>query len=886
MTETPDAASITPPPASPPPIARRRRRRAGRLLLLLLALVIILPVAAAVAAFLTFDPNAYKAQIAAAVKQATGRDVSFDGPLAVKISWVPTITAQDVRLANIPGGSAPDMARIDSIETQIALLPLFQHEVDIQALVLRHPSILLERTADGQPNWLFQPAAPATAAGQPVTVNAGGGTWHVSVDKLEITDGLLTWRNGVTGRSAQLALGRASLAAQVSGSTPPTSAPLAIAADAVWQGVPVTLSGTTGPFSHLTEAGDQSPWPLHLTIGAAGASLTADGTITDPRQLHGYAIALRGTIPALEALAPLLPPNAAAQPRALPPIHGISLAANLSDPAPGAPRVTNLSLQAQGSDLSGLLAGLRLDSLSAITPALDQPATINVLGERNGLAFTLSGSVGPLSALLPAKGQPAVPLPVDLLLTAAQSNLHAQGTVADPLAGRGLGLNLAVQIADLARLSPLAGVSLPSVQTVSGTGHLSDFPQGLGQGLSLTALDLTALQGDLEGEIAVDYAGRPMVTSALRSASLDLDGLLGHGSNPQPMPTPVAPPAAPASLPPPPPPAAAETAAQPPKAAVRVIPDLPLPIAALRGFDASVSLAFASLHLGGTEYRALVTKVTLLDGLLSLAPSSVVVPGGEIIAAGQFDAKAATPHASLAMQAQNLAIAPLLAAFQAPIAANGFVQLFANLTASGASTRALAASVSGALGIAAVNGVIDGRALAALIRPAVRAARVIPPELLNAVGQVPLRCFALRLNATNGLASVDALVLDTSTLLLQGTGSVNFGQESLALALRPDLYLGQTELTVPLTLGGSFAAPHMGKVGSVIINERSSGGGLNGLFQSLVGGGRGAPPPVSAACAPALVQARNGQPGPAPTDTDTGLLAKPANLLQQLLHGQ
>ena len=543
--------------------------------------------------------------------------------------------------------------------------------------------------------------------------------------------------------------------------------------------------------------------------------------------------------------------------------------------------MTNLSLQAQGSDLGGLLPGLRLDSLSAITPALDQPATINLLGERNGLAFTLSGSVGPLSALLPAKGQPAAPLPVDLLLTAAQSNLHAQGTVADPLAGRGLGLNLAVQIADLARLSPLAGVSLPSLQTVSGTGHLSDFPGGLGQGLSLTALDLTAPQGDLEGEIAVDYAGRPVVTSALRSASLDLDGLFGHG-NSQPMPTPVPPPAA---LPPPPPPAAAEPAAGSPRATVRVIPDRPLPIAALRGFDASVSLAFASLRLGGTDYRALVTKITLLDGLLSLAPSSVVIPGGEIIAAGQFDAKAATPHASFAMQAQNLAIAPLLAAFQAPIAANGFVQLFANLTASGASTRALAASVSGALGIAAVNGVIDGRALAALVRPAVRAARVIPPELLNAVGQVPLRCFALRLNATNGLASVDALVLDTSTLLLQGTGSVNFGEESLALALRPDLYLGQTELTVPLTLGGSFAAPHMGKVGSVVINERSSGGGLNGLFQSLVGGGHGAPP-VSAACAPALVQARNGQPGAAPADTDAGLLAKPANLLQQLLHGQ
>ncbi len=185
-----------------------------------------------------------------------------------------------------------------------------------------------------------------------------------------------------------------------------------------------------------------------------------------------------------------------------------------------------------------------------------------------------------------------------------------------------------------------------------------------------------------------------------------------------------------------------------------------------------------------------------------------------------------------------------------------------------------------------MNGTIDGRSLAALIRPAIHAARVIPPQLLDAAGQLPLRCLALRLDATNGVGTVNALVLDTSALLLQGSGSVNFGQESLALALKPALYLGETELTAPLTVGGTFADPRLGKVGSVVISERPGAAqGINGLFQSLVGG-KNRPPPVSAACAPALVQARNGQPGPAPTDGDAGLLGKPINLLQQLLHGQ
>jgi uncharacterized protein involved in outer membrane biogenesis len=883
MIDTPDATPL----AAPPPTGRPRRRRTGRRIVAALVLiVIVLPVAAAIAAFLTFNPNTYKAQIEAAVAQATGREVTLAGPLAVKLSWVPTLTARDVRLSNIPGGSAPEMARIDTIETRIALLPMLQRRLEIQDLVLRHPTVLLERTADGRPNWLFQPTAPAGPAGpQPMTVNTGAGPWRVAVDSLEIVGGQFTYRDGRSNTSETLAVSHADLAAQVSGDTPPASAPLAVSVDAVWQGVPVNLSGRTGPFAHLTDPADHSSWPVDLTLSAQGASLEATGAVTDPRQARGYALDLHGTVAALEALTPLLLPVAPAHRLSLPPIHGITMSAHLADAGQGVPRITNLSLQAQGSDLNATLPGLKLDSLSLITPALEQPATVDVLGERNGLAFTLSGSVGPLSALL----QPKTPLPVDLVLTSAQSNLHMQGSIADPLALRGLNLSLAVQIADLGRLSPLAGSTLPPLTSVTGTGVLGDMPLGLGQGLMLTALDLTAPQGDLEGAAGIDYGGRLVVTADLRSARLDADSLLGLAL-PE-TPPPAAPKTAvPAGLPPPPPPAAAlpppapAPEAGPPKRLV--IPDLPLPIARLRAFDAKVHLAFASLRLGGLEYRALVTEISLLHGLLSVSPSSVVIPGGEMVAAGQLDARDATPHLAIAMQAPNLAIAPLLGALQLPPAANGLVQVFANLTATGATTRALAAAVNGSVGIAAVNGVIDGKALAALIRPAVHAARVIPPELLAVAGQVPLRCLALRMDATNGVGAVHALVVDTSALLLQGTGSVNFGQESLALALQPNLYLGETELTVPLTVGGSFSDPHLGKVGSVVINERPGGGqGINGLFQSLVGGRHHAPP-VSPACAPALLLARNGQPGPAPDDGDAGLLGKPINLLQQLLHNQ
>ena len=773
------------------------------------------------------------------------------------------------------------MAQIDEIETRIALLPMLQHRLEIQDLVLRHPTVRLERTMDGRANWLFQPAAPTAAAPQqPSALNAGSSPWHVSINSLEIVNGQFTYRDARSGTAEALTVSHADLAAQISGNTPAASAPLAVSVDAIWHGVPVGLSGTTGPFTHLTDPADRSSWPLDLTLSAQGASVETAGTVTDPRQAKGYALDLHGTIAALEALTPLLPTGMQTHPISLPPVHGITMSGHFSDAGQGTPGMTNLSLQAQASDLGATLPGLKLDSLSMITPALDQPATVDILGQRNGLAFTLSGTLGPLQAML----RPKTPLPVDLTLTAAQSNLHMQGAIAEPRVIRGLNLGLAAQVADLARLSPLAGTTLPPVTSLNGSAVLSDMPAGLGQGLMLTSVDLTAPQGDLEGAAGIDYAGRPMVTADLRSARLDLDALLGLSAAPPAT-------ATPAGLPPPPPPAAAVPSpatapeAGPPKR--MVIPNLPLPVTQLRSFDAKANLAFASMRLDALEYRALATQISLLHGLLSVAPSSVVVPGGEMVAAGQLDARGATPHLSLAMQAPNLAIAPLLGALQMPSAANGLVQVFANLTGSGATTQALAASVNGSFGVASVNGMIDGRALAALIRPAIHAAQVIPPALLSAAGNIPLRCLALRLDAANGVGIVNALVLDTSALLLQGSGTVNVGQESLALALKPDLFLGQTELTVPLTVGGSFSNPHLGKVGSVVINERPDAGqGLNGLFQSLVRGKHRAPP-VSSACAPALLLARNGQPGPAPENGDAaGLLGKPIDLLQQFLHGQ
>jgi uncharacterized protein involved in outer membrane biogenesis len=845
---------------APPPSPSRRPRRRFRILTWVLLVIILVPLAAAGIFIASFDPNAYRGRIAAALSQATGRQVTLAGPLSLALLPVPSLRARDLRLANLPGGSAPEMVQVAEIEASISPWPLLSHRIALTRLVLHQPRILLERVG-GQPNWILHPNPPAAS---PASSNSSGAAqpWHLSLRSFRLIDASLVWHGAAGTQSVDVA--DASVASQTD------DGPITLHGAIRWHDVPVTLEGTTGPIDDLLAGSATGNWPLDLTLSSAGAKVNLQGSVADPMHATGYTLTLRAEIAALEALGPLLPPGLLPPGTSLPPLHGITVSATLDQDAKGAPRVSRIATQAQASDLGTLLPGLKLDSLSLIAPAMDQPVTVNILGERHDFAFTVSGTLGAIAAL---RGPAQTAYPLDLVLSAGQSNLHAQGTLADPLALKGAKVALSAQVANLAALSPLFEAPLPAATALTGSADLADAPEGFAHGLAFTRLSLNGPEGDLGGEVAITYGSRTTVNATLRSTRLDLDALRDLG---QPLVPLAAMPSAAPPAPSPPAPARAEPR--------RVIPDLPLPVAALRSFDGDLRLGFVSLRLGGAEYRALVTRVTLDHGKLALMPSSVVVPGGAMVAAGSLDASGPVPQVSLSAQAPNIALAPMLAALGLGGAGQGFGQVFASLNASGATTRALAASLSGPFGISVVNGVVDGQMLARVFAPAFKAARVLPPALLAAAGSLPLRCLALRLDSSSGHANVAALVFDSSLLLLQGTGSIDLGSETLVIALNPELHLGRSNLKVPLTLAGTFAQPHISG-GDVSVNDQHTAG-LNGLLQSLLSGAHSAPP-TSSACAPALALARNGQPGPMPENNPGGgILNKPINLFEQLLHGQ
>src|SRR4051812_13530303 len=100
------------------PAAAPRERRPRRWLLIVPVALLALAAAALGLAYASFDPEALKPRITAAVEARTGRQLVLAGPVGLKLSLFPTVTLENVALANMPGGSRPEMARVRRVEAE------------------------------------------------------------------------------------------------------------------------------------------------------------------------------------------------------------------------------------------------------------------------------------------------------------------------------------------------------------------------------------------------------------------------------------------------------------------------------------------------------------------------------------------------------------------------------------------------------------------------------------------------------------------------------------------------------------------------------------------------------------------------------------------------
>ena len=291
-----------------------------------------------------------------------------------------------------------------------------------------------------------------------------------------------------------------------------------------------------------------------------------------------------------------------------------------------------------------------------------------------------------------------------------------------------------------------------------------------------------------------------------------------------------------------------------------------MPVAALNALDAELALALRGITSSSLPHAALQTNLRLSNGALTLAPFNLAIPAGRLAGQINVNAAATPPQFGLRLrsQATGLDLAALSGALDG-LGLRGQADFAADLSGAGATTRAIAASLNGDMGLALVNGRLEqGSAMDAL-----GAVLALLSPAAQRLGAVELRCVALAFTAVQGVAQSRALFMDSAIGQINGQAAINLRDESLNGRLNTNLRVLGLALRAPVNLGGTLAAPRLGVPPGVALGQNAAGLLADALTGRVVtdpignllgGSGRNA----EADCAEPLRIARLGAEGAAP----------------------
>lgn len=173
-------------------------RLLARIAAAVVLLLVIVTVSAALYLEFLFDANRYKPRLAAAVREASGRELQISGDLSVGLFPSPYASTGATRLLNRPDFDARAMAEITSARASFELLPLLRRQVQIEDIEIEGLRVALHRTARGEDNWSDLMGAKSQEDGG----QSGGG--KLSVERLRIEDAQLSFKDEPSGREWSL----------------------------------------------------------------------------------------------------------------------------------------------------------------------------------------------------------------------------------------------------------------------------------------------------------------------------------------------------------------------------------------------------------------------------------------------------------------------------------------------------------------------------------------------------------------------------------------------------------------------------------------------------------------------------------------------------------
>ena len=172
--------------------------RIAKVLLIIIAGIVGLAVLTSVALFLFFDPNDFRDDISAQVKQVTGRDLVIEGDLSLSVfPWI-AVNIGRTRLGNAEGFGDEPFLSFEEARLSVRLMPLlFARTIAIGTASLDSLALNLEVAANGSNNWddLAEAAREAPAEETAET----GDTKTLDIADIRLSNASISFRDGQVG---------------------------------------------------------------------------------------------------------------------------------------------------------------------------------------------------------------------------------------------------------------------------------------------------------------------------------------------------------------------------------------------------------------------------------------------------------------------------------------------------------------------------------------------------------------------------------------------------------------------------------------------------------------------------------------------------------------
>jgi uncharacterized protein involved in outer membrane biogenesis len=227
-------------------------------------------------------------------------------------------------------------------------------------------------------------------------------------------------------------------------------------------------------------------------------------------------------------------------------------------------------------------------------------------------------------------------------------------------------------------------------------------------------------------------------------------------------------------------------------------------VAGIRHTNATIRFQAQELDAGSLPFRSVDGEMSIDYGELRVPRLSATLHDGKLNAAGKLDARPQTPTASLDLGFSNVRVGRLFSKNPADPPLDGTLSGHLDLTGRGRSVHELATNSNGTLTMALPAGVMR----ASFAEAAGANLRGLELLLAHSKRETPIRCAVARFQARDGTLLARELMLDTDRMVINGTGSIQLGTETIDLRIQGEPKgLRLLRLSGPLVIQGSLRHP-------------------------------------------------------------------------------